>query len=264
MNLTLHIAPVPNLLSVPPLLPIRRNFAPSSARPHLPSLLPILSTLRGLPPSNLLSVPPLLPMRRSFAPSSARPHHLPSLLPIFSTLRGSARPHHLPSLLPILSTLRGLPPSNLLSVPPLLPMRRSFAPSSARPHHLPSVLPIPSSALPSLHLRRASSLHCVLLPSRVPLHRRGRFTLSFVLLARLPFLPHLPHIRLRSRRGFMLVLPRIPNRIPCIRARFIFSFPRILSLRSGGFQVTGDPDDPHCDSQQHIVYAPCFFSPSYI
>lgn len=37
------------------------------------------------------------------------------------------------------------------------------------------------------------------------------------------------------------------------------------SLESIGTSKQLQPTrDPHCDSQQHIVYAPCFFSPSYI
>nr|ACN29375.1 MEQ protein [Gallid alphaherpesvirus 2] len=159
-NLTLHIAPVPNLLSVPPLLPIRRNFAPSSARPHhLPSLLPILSTLRGLPPPTSYLYPPS------------------------SRCGGALR--------------------QLCSTPPP-----------------PSVLPILSAALPSFHSRRASSLHCVLLPGCNP-PSPGTVYAQLCPVVQAPPFTHHSHIRLRSRKGPKLVLPRIPNRIPCIRTRFI-------------------------------------------
>nr|ACN29377.1 MEQ protein [Gallid alphaherpesvirus 2] len=166
MNLRFHFAPVPTSFFFPPLLPIRKNFAPSSADPTT---------------SHLYS--------------------------------------------PYYSTLRGFPLPTLLFVPPLLPMRRNFWPSFV-PHPLPFVIPF--------------SLFCALLPSRVPPHRRGRFTLSFVLLARLSFLPHLPtsgsgaggalcSSYRGSRTGFLVFGPDL------------LRLPWIFSLRSGGFQVTGDP-----------------------
>nr|ACN29376.1 MEQ protein [Gallid alphaherpesvirus 2] len=182
MNLTLHIAPVPNLLSVPPLLPIRRNFAPSSARPH----------------------------------------HLPSLLPIY--LRSGAFPPPTSYLYPPSPDAEELC-AQLCSTPP---------PPICTPHSLfcPPQPPSPEGIFPAL---------CPVTEPCTP-PSPGTVYAQLCPVGQAPlFTPSPPHPVPEPERLYSSSLPRIPNRIPCIRARFIFSFPRIFSLRSGGFQVTGDP-----------------------